>query len=167
MYSLVLSDISLPLCSNFHIVVVHLISSLLHASHIGSGVSCYRRAGKCIAKTQLRLNLITHHSLPASSLGSLVCSLDKDKDYDEPARPKLVHLFKSPGGLTFTFSSGKSNRYLLTLPASLPSSSWNRGLRFSSGKIQSGTIFMKNPFTPLLAASIAAYSSLRVLSEVQ
>jgi hypothetical protein len=33
--------------------------------------------------------------------------------------------------------------------------------------MQSGTSLMKKPFTPLLAASIAAYSNLRVESDVQ
>jgi len=67
-----------------------------------------------------------------------------------------------------SFSSGSAIRYRLTLPASLPASSHaNRVLLFSAGKIQSGTSFIKNPRKPLDAASMAAYSSLRVESEVQ
>lgn len=67
-----------------------------------------------------------------------------------------------------SFSSGRHNRYRLTLPASLAaSSSQNRVLLLEGGSIQSGTNRMKKPRTPFPAASIAAYSILRVVSEVQ
>lgn len=47
------------------------------------------------------------------------------------------------------------------------SPSENRGRREEGGRIQSGTSLMKKPFTPRDAASMAAYSRRRVLSEVQ
>lgn len=98
--------------------------------------------------------------------------------------PKLDHRLKNPPlglfplppvPLSFLaplngqgFSSGICNRYLLTLPASLPSSpSQNLVLLLSFGTMQSGTNFRMNPRTPFDAASIAAYSSRRVESDVQ
>lgn len=92
--------------------------------------------------------------------------------------PKVVHRLKAPGLCCFplsspshpvieAFSSGRTRRYLLTLPASESSSSWNLGRRAASERMQSGTNLTRNPRTPRLAASIAAYSSLRVESDVQ
>ncbi|KUI69250.1 hypothetical protein VM1G_11628 [Cytospora mali] len=74
----------------------------------------------------------------------------------------------SPTGLGGTLSSGhsisRSSRYRLTLPES--SSKPTR--RFSLGTKHSGTQFrMIQPRTPRLAASMAAYSSRRVRSDVQ
>lgn len=61
-------------------------------------------------------------------------------------------------------SSSSSSRYLTTLPRS----SSKQTSRLSSGMKQSGTMCrITHPRTPRLAASMAAYSSLRVLSLVQ
>lgn len=77
-------------------------------------------------------------------------------------------MFLSSLALPVTFSSGSANLYRLTLPASLsPSSSWKRIRFVLAGKMQSGSILMKNPRMPRLAASIAAYSNRRVESDVQ
>jgi hypothetical protein len=74
----------------------------------------------------------------------------------------------TPLTLPPSFSSGRHKRYRLTLPASLAaSSSQNLVLLLAGGSIQSGTNRMKKPRTPFPAASIAAYSILRVVSEVQ
>jgi hypothetical protein len=97
------------------------------------------------------------------------------------AVPKLAILFQNPGLRSVfpdvasttalalvspsppAFSPVKGIRYLLTLPASLSASPLqNFFRRYSAGSIQSGIMRVTNPLTPRDAASIAAYSSLRV-----
>lgn len=97
-----------------------------------------------------------------------------------PLLPKLVHRLSNPRLLDpfpppttlltqHSLSSGSTSLYLLTLPASLASSSsqWNLVRLDDGGRMQSGTSLIKKPRTPLDAASIAAYSRRLVESDVQ
>lgn len=109
-----------------------------------------------VLPSQLRLP-IPVHLLSSPTPGLLPLNIPASLEEHSPSSKPLPYL-----------SSGKASRYRRTLPASLSASSeWNL-VRFElAGKIQSGTSLIKKPFMPLPAASIAAYSSLRVESDVQ